>query len=266
MSTLIAIVCGMGLLLLAIMSGGDLSVFISIPSLMIVVGGTTAAIFTSFQLPRVLKVTLVLLQIFKKDEQNPGRVIGEIVKLSLKARQQSLLALEDDANEQKHRFIKLGLEMAIDGAPGDLIREVLETELDFIQVRHRRGVNIFAAGARYAPSFGLIGTLIGLVQMLQAFGSSESASASTLGLGMSVALITTFYGAMMANLFFSPVSEKLKSRTEDEVLTTRVIIEGIVMLQAGANPRIIEKKLNSYLPPELRTNHYEKMMKKQRNY
>ena len=264
MSTLIAIIFGMGLLLGAILAGGSLSVFISPASMMIVMGGTIAALFISFQLPRVMKVSGVLLQIFKRDEQSPSTVIAEIVKLSFKSRQQSLLALEDDMNKQKHRFIKLGLGMAIDGSPAQLIREVMETELDFIQVRHRRGEHIFRTAARYSPAFGLIGTLIGLVQMLQAFGESSGASAASLGVGMSVALITTFYGSMMANLFFNPVAEKLKARTEDEVLTTQIIIEGIVMLQAGANPRVIERKLNSYLPPDERQNHYERMMKRQK--
>jgi len=265
MSTLIAIVLGIGLLFFAIVTQGSVDVFISLPALMIVVGGTTAAVFTSFPLPRVLKVSRVLLQIFKKDIQNPSLIIGELVKLSFRARQQSLLALEDEMDRQEHRFIKLGLEMVVDGNPGQLIREVLQTELDFIQVRHRRGEHIFRTAGKYAPAFGLIGTLIGLVLMLQAFASSSSeTSASTLGVGMSVALITTFYGAMAANLFFNPIAEKLRSRTEDEVLATQIIIEGLVLLQAGANPRIIERKLNSYLPPDQRRAHYDRIVKRQR--
>ena len=264
MSSLVAIVFGVTLLFFAILSGGDVTVFINFPSLMIVLGGTTAAIFISFQASRVFKVSAVLLNVFKKEAASPSIIIGDIVKLSLKARQQSLLALEDEMKKQSHRFVKLGLEMAIDGSPGSLIREVMETELDFIQVRHKRGANIFKTAARYSPSFGLIGTLIGLVQMLQAFGSDTGASAASLGVGMSVALITTFYGAMLANLFFNPVAEKLKARTEDEVLTTQIAIEGLVMLQAGANPRVIERKLNSYLPPHERKNHYDKIMKRQK--
>ncbi len=265
MSTLIAIVVGIGLMFTAIVTQGSIEVFVSLPALMIVVGGTVASVFISFPLPRVMKVSGVLLQIFKKDLQSPHLIIAEIVKLSFKARQQSLLALEDEMENQKHRFIKLGLEMVIDGNPGQLIKEVLETELDFIQVRHRRGEHIFRTAGRYSPAFGLIGTLIGLVMMLQAFASASAETSSiTLGVGMSVALITTFYGTMAANLFFNPISEKLRARTEDEVLTTQIIIEGIVLLQAGANPRIIERKLNSYLPPDQRRKHYDKMVKRQR--
>lgn len=265
MSTLIAIIVGISLLFFAIITQGSINIFISVPALMIVMGGTTAALFTSFPLPRVLKVFGVLLQIFKKDLQDPSYVIGEIVKLSFKARKQSLLALDDEIEKQSHRFIKLGLEMVIDGNSGPLIKEVLETELDFIQVRHRRGEHIFRTAAKYSPSFGLIGTLIGLVLMLNSFADSESAtSAASLGIGMSVALITTFYGAMAANLFFNPVAEKLRARTEDEVLTAQIVIEGIIMVQAGANPRIIERKLNSYLPPDQRVSHYDKLVKQMR--
>lgn len=264
MSTLLAIITGIGLLLFAIITQGGIATFLSVPSMMIVLGGTLAAIFISFPLPRVLKVMGVLVQIFKKDIQSPTWVIALIVRMSFKARQQSLLSLESDSKGIDNRFVRLGLEMVIDGHPAPLIRDVLETELDFVQVRHRKGEHIFRTAGKFAPSFGLIGTLIGLVQMLQTFGGAGGQAAEALGKGMSLALITTFYGSMLANLFFLPVAEKLKSRTDDEVLRTQIIIEGILMLQAGMNPRIIERKLNSYLPPDERVSHYEQMIKRQR--
>ncbi|GMT41659.1 MAG: flagellar motor protein MotP [bacterium] len=264
MSTFLAILTGITLFFIAILNQGGFEVFINVPALMIVLGGTTAAVFISFPLPSVMRVSGVLLQIFKKDIQNPSWVIALMVRLSFKARQQSLLSLEQDITAINNRFIKLGLELVIDGHPAQLIREVLETELNFVQSRHRRGEHIFRTAGRFAPAFGLIGTLIGLVQMLQSLGSSTTGAASALGQGMAVALITTFYGAIMANLFFLPVSEKLKSRTNDEALRTQIIIEGVLMLQAGMNPRIIERKLNSYLPPEQRASYYEEILKRQR--
>ncbi len=264
MSTLLAIITGIGLLLFAIITQGGIGTFINAPSMMIVLGGTLAAVFISFPLPRVLKVMGVLTQIFKKDIQSPTWVIAYMVRLSMKARQQSLLSLEKDIKAIDNRFIRLGLEMVIDGHPSPLIRDVLETELDFVQIRHRKGEQIFRTAGKFAPSFGLIGTLIGLVQMLQTFGSSAAGASAALGQGMAVALITTFYGAMMANLFFLPVAEKLRSRTDEEVLRTQIIIEGTLMLQAGMNPRIIERKLNSYLPPDERASYYEQIIKKQR--
>jgi len=264
MSTFLAIITGIALLFFAIITQGGVGVFINIPSIMIVLGGTLAALFISFPLPAVLKVMGVLVQIFKKDIQSPTWVIALMVRMSFKARQQSLLALEQEIKTVDNRFIKLGLEMVIDGHPAELIKEVMETELDFVQIRHRRGEHIFRTAGRFPPAFGLIGTLIGLVQMLQALGSTTAAAATALGQGMAVALITTFYGAMMANLFFMPVAEKLKSRTDDEVLRTQIVIEGIQMLQAGMNPRIIERKLNSYLPPEQRASYYDQMVRRQK--
>ncbi len=266
MATFLAIITGIVLMGWAIMLGGGLGAFLDLPSAMIVLGGTAAGVFIAFPLPQVARVAGVLTQIFKKDLQSPGWVIGLFVRLSFKARQQSLLSLEEDMKKIDNRFIRQGLEMVIDGHPGQLIREVLETELDFVQVRHRKGEHIFRTAGKFAPSFGLIGTLIGLVQMLGAIGAGTGGQSDTkaLGQGMAVALITTFYGALMSNLFFMPVSEKLKARTDEEVLRTIIIIEGIIMLQAGVNPRIIERKLNSYLPPHQRVAYYEEILRRQR--
>jgi len=261
-STFLGIVAGAGLLFYAIFMQGGIGIFINTPSAMIVFGGTFAALLISYPLPRVMRVAGVLLQIFKKDVQKPSWVIQLMVEFSFKARQKSLLALEEDLKKIENRFIKIGLELVIDGQPANMIREVLETELDFVQSRHRAGEHIFRSASRFAPSFGLIGTLIGLVAMLRNLGGEDTAG--KLGGGMAVALITTFYGAMVANLFFTPVAEKLRSRSDDEMLVSRIIIEGILMIQGGVNPRIIERKLNSFLPPEMRASHYEKILKESR--
>lgn len=263
MTTLIGIVSGVGLLFYAIVMQGGVEIFWSVPSLMIVLGGTGAAIFISCPLPKVMRVSTVLLQIFKKEIEKPSWVIKLMVELAFKARQKSLLSLEDDFQRIENRFVKLGLEMVIDGQPASMIRDVLDTELDFVQVRHRSGEHIFRAAARFAPSFGLIGTLIGLVAMLRNLGGGED-TAAMIGQGMAVALITTFYGAMIANLFFTPIAEKLRSRSEDEMLVNRIIIEGVLLIQGGVNPRIIERKLNSFLPPEMRSAYYDKILKENR--
>lgn len=241
---------------------GGVGIFWNVPALMIVFGGTLAALLISYPLPRVLKVTGVLLQIFKKDVQHASWVIKLMVELSFKARQQSLLALDEELNKVDNRLVKLGLELVIDGQPANMIRELLETELNFIQTRHRSGEHIFRSASRFAPSFGLIGTLIGLVAMLRSLG--DSGDASQIGQGMAVALITTFYGAMFANLFFTPVAEKLRSRSDDEMLVNRIIIEGVLLIQGGVNPRIIERKLNAFLPPELRGVYYDEILKENR--
>ncbi|MBF0171196.1 MAG: MotA/TolQ/ExbB proton channel family protein, partial [Nitrospinae bacterium] len=186
-----------------------------------------------------------------------------MVVLSFKARQKSLLALESEIAGIENRVIRLGMELVVDGQPANVIREVLETELDSIMIRHHSGEHIFRQASKFAPSFGMIGTLIGLVAMLRNLGSSED-SAGTIGSGMAVALITTFYGAMAANLFFTPIAEKLRSRSDDEMLVNRIAIEGLLMIQGGVNPRIIERKLNSFLPPNLRESHYDDILKDHR--
>ena len=152
--------------------------------------------------------------------------------------------------------------MNIECHPGDSIRDVLETELECVQIRHSGGAHICQTSGKFAPAFGLIGTLIGLVAMMKGLGGGSEDATKQLGMGMAVALLTTFYGAMMANLFFFPIAEKLRSRSEDESLTTRIIIEGILMIQGGINPRMIERKLNSFLPTHLRASHFDRIVKK----
>jgi len=262
LTTFIGIVTGVGLLFYAILTQGGVNVFISAPSFMIVGGGTFAALLISYPLPRILRVMGVMMQIFKKELQTPSWVIKLMVELSFKARQESLLALEKDIKDIDNRIAKLGLELVVDGHPAALIREVLETELDFVEVRHRGGEHMFRTAGRFAPAFGLIGTLIGLVTMLRSMSGGDTSTG--IGEGMALALITTFYGAMMANLFFIPIAEKLKARTDDEMLVNRIIIEGLLMIQGGINPRIIERKLNSFLPPHLREEYYEEVLKDRR--
>lgn len=267
MSTIIAIIVGLGLVLTAMTMEAGLENFWDPAAVMIVFGGTGAALFISYPLPAVMRVFGVVLQIFQKDIQNPGWVIGLFVRLSFKARQQSLISLEAEVKKIDNRFIRNGLEMVIDGHPPQLIREVMETELDFVQVRHRKGEHVIRAAGKLSPAFGLVGTVIGLVQMLLSLAEASAAGKSTtesLARGMAVALMTTFYGVLTSNLFFVPFAEKLKSRTDDEVLRTQIIIEGILMLQAGVNPRIIEKKLNSFLSPNERVSFYDEMLKRQR--
>lgn len=264
MSTFLGIVCGVALLFIAIFQQGGYQIFLNPPALMIALGGTLAAIFISFPLPKVFKVAKASLQIFRKDIEKPLWAIATIVELAFNARRKSLLSLEEDIKKVKNRFLVIGLEMVIDGYTEETIRDVMETESNFVQIRHRDGAHIFKTAGKYAPAFGLIGTLIGLVAMLRGLGVESESEAKYLGSGMAVALLTTFYGAMMANLFFFPIAEKLISRSEDELLTTSIIIEGVLMIQGGVNPRLIEMKLNSFLPPHLRSKHFEHILIKSR--
>lgn len=260
MSTVLGILSGIALLFIAVFQQSGLTVFINKNAIMITIGGTIAATFISFPLPRVLGVFKILMNIFRSDITNTSEYIRRIVKLAFKAKKESLLSLDRETKSIGNRFLKRGVEMIVDGESSETIKDVLETELDFLITRHYAGEHIFRTAAKFAPSFGLIGTLIGLIAMLRGLGASSDTN--TLGPGMAVALVTTFYGAMLSNLFFLPAAEKLKSRTEEEVLQAKVIIEGILMLQSGKHPRVIEQKLNSFLPPDQRKTYYRAFYKK----
>lgn len=260
MSTLIGISIGCGFLFYAIFSGGGVGIFYDPPSLMIVGGGTFASALISFPLPRVVGVFRVLRNVFRREISEPGAYISAVVRLAHKARKESLLSLQRDATTVNNRFLRMGLQLVIDGQPPEVVRAMLETELESLLSRHEEGSHIFRTMGRFAPAFGLIGTLIGLIQMLR----SISGGIETVGPGMAVALVTTFYGALASNLFFLPISEKLSSRSEKEVLQIRVIIEGVLLIQEGMNPRLIEQRLNAHLEPEQRIQHFERMLRRER--
>ena len=251
MSTIIGITAGLVLLFAAIVQQGGFSVFFNVYALMIALGGTFAATFISFPLPQVMRTFGILFNVFRSDVESPLDYIRQIINLSIKARRYSVLSLEQNARLARHRLLRVGLEMLVDGHGPETIREVLETEIEFMMDRHSAGAKIFRTAGRYAPAFGLIGTLIGLIAMLRAVAAGGN-NVKAIGSGMAVALVTTFYGALLANLFFYPVAEKLHFRTSEEILLARVILDGILLLQQGTNPRVIERKLNAHLPPYMR--------------
>jgi chemotaxis protein MotA len=188
---------------------------------MIVGGGTLAAILISFPLKNVVGVFKILKNVFGREISDAGAYISAVVRLSHKARKESILSLQADAQNVNNRIMRMGLQLVIDGQPPEIVRAVLETELEGILVRHDEGARIFKSMGRFSPAFGLIGTLIGLISMLRSLlGGTEN-----LGPGMAVALVTTFYGALSSNLFFLPIADKLENRSEKEVQQVRIIIE-----------------------------------------
>jgi len=253
-SSIIGIFFGAVLMFISIFNQGGIKIFLNLDALMITLGGTIAATFISYPLPRVIKVFTVIKNIFKSEKNEYNRYIAIIIALALKARQNSILSLENDLRKIKNRIIKVGLQMVIDGSPPDIIRDVLETEIDYMRIRHSEGEQIFRTMGKFSPAFGMIGTLIGLIAMLRSM-ADIGATAESMGPAMAVALVTTFYGAMLTNLIFYPIAEKLKSMTDSEMLLNAILIEGILLIQQGLNPRIVEKKLNAYLPPHLRKAH-----------
>jgi len=248
LSTLIGLIVGFGFVVYGILSGGSLMLFVNWPSVFIVCGGTLGAVLINYPLADVLGVIKVAKNAFLHKEESPNAIIGTLVSFAETARREGILSLEQQAQTLDDDFLKNGINLAVDGTEPEYIKEIMSTELDYIAERHKTGAGIFENTALYAPAFGMIGTLIGLVQMLV-----QMSDPSTIGPAMAVALITTFYGALIANLICNPIAGKLKARSSNEILIKQLCIEGIMAIQSGDNPRIVEGKLKAFLSPSQRT-------------
>jgi chemotaxis protein MotA len=246
-ATIIGFVSGFGLMIVAILMGGSAQVFFSLPSVVIVLGGTFASTLINYPLGDVLSVFNTLRNAFFHKENTPDTLIEKLVAFAVIARREGILALESHASEAGDSFLEKSVQLAIDGTAPELIKDILTTELAFMEDRHAMGQSVLLTMGTFAPAFGMIGTLIGLVQML-----AQMDDPSKIGEGMAVALITTLYGAILANVFFLPAAGKLKVRTANELLSKEIIIEGILSIQSGDNPRIVEQKLKAFISPSLR--------------
>jgi chemotaxis protein MotA len=247
LATVIGIIGGVVIFIWAIYMGGTISAFIDLPSALIVFGGVLAATLINYPLSKLIDVTKILKKVFIEKSLEAGDLIKTIVGLAEIARREGLLALEDAAYQLEDEFLQKGILLIVDGTDPELVRNIMETELAFLEERHKEGQSIFETMGTLAPAFGLIGTIIGLINMLKQLDNP-----SAIGPGMAVALVTTFYGAIFANLIFIPVAGKLKVRSREEVLIKEVMIEGMLSIQAGENPRIIEEKLKAFLSPKKR--------------
>lgn len=244
--SVVGILLGAGLVISAL--GANFMAFVDIPSIMIVVGGTTGATLLHYPLPEVLRVIAVVKNAFLHKEESPAEVIKMLVKFAETARREGILSLEQHAQQIDDDFLKNGITLAVDGTEPEYIREIMTTEMENIADRHKTGAAILEAMGAYAPAFGMIGTLIGLVIMLRNMNDPSS-----IGSGMAVALITTFYGAVIANLVCLPIAGKLKLRSAHELLLKELCIQGIMAIQSGDNPRIVESKLKAFLSPSKRS-------------
>ncbi len=236
-----------GTILLIMGMGGPVAVmstFFNVPSLIIVVGGTIACFFISFTMDQMKSMIGIFKNVLYDAPTTPQILIRKIVSFAEKARREGLLALEDDLEKLNDAFLKKGIQLVVDGTEAEIIRSILDVELEYLEERHKAGRNMFDQGALLAPAFGMIGTLMGLILMLSALDDPDA-----LGPGMAVALITTFYGSVMANFIFLPVANKLNGRNVVEVMMKTIMIDGILSIQAGFNPRIVEERLNAFLPP-----------------
>lgn len=246
-STLVGIIAGAALFIWAISSGGSVLDFVHPPSIAITIGGTLAATLIHYPLSRLVSVSRVAKNAFISRAADVEETITVLTQFAEQARREGLLALEEAVEQLEDPFLRKGLQLVVDGTDPELVRSILDTDLAALEERHKAGAGIFEAMGTYAPAFGLVGTLIGLINMLK---SLEDPAA--VGQGMAVALLTTFYGALMANFIFLPIAGKLKTRSAEEILNREIMVEGILAIQAGDSPRIVNEKLRSYLPPAAR--------------
>jgi chemotaxis protein MotA len=247
LATILGVICAFGLVFIAIFAGGGLQLFINAPALMIVVGGTLGATMINYPLRDVFGVFNVAKKALFTKSISVNELIKRFLSFAKKSRKEGILALETDLKEVKDEFIVKGIQLSIDGLEPEEIRDVLETEIDFIRSRHQLGADIFTTMGTFSPALGMIGTLIGLVQMLQRLDDP-----SRIGPAMAVALLTTFYGSIIANIVCLPVAGKLKIRSKEEVLTKEMTIQGIISISNGDNPRILEQRLQAFIPPNER--------------
>ena len=248
-ASIVGILVGGSLLAIAIAiaPGASFSAFLDYPSMMVVVGGSLASVLICFPLRSFLNTARVAKNVFFNRQEDFGELIEQIVSLAETARRDGLLALEGRLEELSDPFMVLGIQMAVDGTRPEVIEDILRTEMDAVATRHRNGKSVIAQMGRFAPAFGMIGTLMGLIIML---GNMDDPKA--IGPGMAVALITTLYGAIIANLFFLPFAEKLGFINKHELKAMEIIVRGIMGIQSGDNPRIIEQKLSTFVPPKSR--------------
>ena len=244
--TLLGIIFGAGIVISAIAMGGG-SGFFDVPSLLITIGGALSATLINFPLPKIIRTMGVVRKAFMSRDKDYLAVFNRLSDFAVRARRDGILGLESDVETLDDPFMQKGLRMAVDGNSAEVIEAVLEQDIVSMVERHQVGHGIFAALANYAPAFGMIGTLIGLVQMLR-----NLSDPSAIGVGMAVALITTLYGALVANLIALPIQGKLEQRTSEEVALRRMVLQGILSIQQGDSPRVAQEKLRSYLPPSLR--------------
>ena len=248
LANIIGLLLGWGLIVMAIALGGfdKLKTFVDIPSVFIVIGGTFASLFVAYPLATVLGAHKYILVSFTAKDRDPVQAIEQIVALSEAARREGLLSLENHMEEIDNPFLATGIRMAVDGMSPEVVESVMNIEIDAVGGRHLYGKTVLGKLGQYAPAFGMIGTLIGLVLML------ADLDPETIGAGMAVALLTTLYGAIISNLMFLPWADKLALINDDEMQIMEITLKGVIAIQSGENPRVIKQKLLMYLPPSKR--------------
>jgi len=221
--------------------------FLNLEAFMIVIGGTFCAILVNYTVSQVMGLRKVLAKVLSNQGENTSEIVSTFVNLTKRARTEGLLSLESQVKTIRNDFLRRGTQLVVDGVDQELIRNMLETELGFIRERHKVGQEIFNALGTYAPALGIIGTVLGMILMLNSIDDVEQVPRR-----MALALAAAFYGLSAGYLLFLPMAGKLKRRSEEELLVKEIIIRGVLLLQAGASPSIMESNLKAYLEPSQR--------------
>jgi chemotaxis protein MotA len=253
LGSVIGLVLTLVLLFGAMAMGVGIGPYIDVPSILIVFGGTAGTLLIGFKLEQIKAFGKIFMFAIKPVIVEPKDLISKLVEFSVKARKDGILALEGDMENEDNAFLKMGMGMAIDGSEPDTIRDLLEIDMAQTDERHKTNALMFGQLAGFAGAMGMIGTLIGLVAMLL-----NMADPAAIGPAMAVALLTTMYGAMLGNIIGGPVENILTLRNTDEMVVKTLIIEGIMSIQAGDNPRILESKLMAFLAPSDRDSQFDK--------
>lgn len=254
LATIVGLVLALGLMIFSIMTGekGVMSImaFLHGPSAMITFGGAFASVMAMCNgIPDFVAKLKSITLATKAEASNEAEKIKQIIELSNVARKDGLLQLEEAANSSiDDEFMKKGILLIVDGTDPEFVRSILETELECINTRHKEVIGFWENLASMGPAWGMIGTLIGLINML-----GDLSDINSVGPNMAVALVTTFYGSVLANWLCTPVATKLKAKNDTEIMLKEIVVEGLLSIQAGENPRVIEEKLKSFLAPAMRS-------------
>ncbi len=247
-STGLGLLLGFGALITAVfLEGGTPLALVNLSAGVIVLGGTLGATFISFPMKRVLSLPALIVQSFQSYKSDPQSLIDLFVQLADQARREGLLSLEEEANKIEDDFIRKGVMLVVDGVDPAMVRDILETDTHLVSQRHKEGYSMLEAMGGFGPTMGIIGTVMGLINVLSQLSDPEN-----LGHSIAVAFVATLYGVATANLLWLPIGNKLKQKSQTEMLTREVAIEGMLAVQAGENPRIIREKLEAFLAPKMR--------------
>ena len=250
--SIVGLLIAWGLVLWSLVIGVGIGPYIDFPSFLITVGGSIGVVMSAFPINKLIIGLKAVSKAFIYIPQSEQNLISQLVDFAVKARRDGILSLESEEENMKDEFLKKGIRLAVDGTEPEVIRTVLEMDFENMVQRHEANISVMAYFADIGPAMGMIGTLIGLVAMLL-----NMSDPSAIGPAMAVALITTFYGSLIANMIANPIATKMKIRSIEEQHLREIMLAGIMAIQSGDNPRIVEQKLNAYLPPSLRKSQFD---------